>query len=1040
MKNNSNWFQRGVLGAVMLLFSVSMVFAQDITISGTVTGAEDGLPIPGVSVVEEGTTNGTITDINGNYSITAPTGAVVAFTFVGMKTQEFTLGAQTKIDVVLQADAFDVDEVVVTALGIKKEKKSLGYAMQEVKSEQLNSTMNPTVSGALQGKVAGVQISGSGSGLGGSSKITIRGNSSISGNNEPLWVIDGIPMDDSRNGDEQTTEFGAGANRGIDRSGGASDINPEDIESISVLKGPNAAALYGSRAANGVIVITTKKGTSKGMGIRYNGSVTFETLSETFEFQNKYGQGVGGVYAGGPNDPGTSWGPLMTGQTIDNWLPGGQPYKMTAQEDRLDDFYRTGISHNHNVSVDKAGEDYSILFSLGRNDSKGIFPGSRIEKNSYSIRASIDLTDKLKVDSKMNYINTQGTNRAAQGLYGAYAQFIQMPRHIRTQDLQPGYIQELQPGYNIIGQHVNWNGPNATYRNPYFQKYRDQNNDERERLIGFVSASYDFTKNLKLTARHGMDCHRTKVELRIKNGHRGIDDTEIGYWNSETNVKEQNTDFLLAFNDRFGDFGVSANFGGNIMNRVNEDLSAQSGRLNVNERYFLENGSVPEVTNSYTEQETQSLYGFAQIGYKDYLYLDITGRNDWSSTLPSENWSFFYPSVSMSWIATEMLDLPSWLTFAKVRGSYAFVGNSADAYMLKEVMTAEAGFEGNTVVLPSQRKQYPDLKPEQTKSTELGVDLKLFNNRLGLDFTTYKATTENQIYVAPTAPSSGYAEVVINAGEIENKGFEFMIYATPIQTKDFKWTIDFNYSKNESFVNEMSPEVKITTFGHIDRNPRMAVVKAEEGQRFGDIYGKKYRRHTNGEVMIGSNGLPMIDEDQKVGNIQADWTGALSTSFNYKSVSLGMVFDIKQGGDIVSMTESIAAGAGTAKITEERKQFVVDGVLEDGSKNTTEVSTENYYTHIGGRYGVAEEFLYDASYVQLRELSLGYTLPKSLVSKVGVQNARISFIGRNLFFLQNNMPGTSPVPGNDRTIASRGYELVSQPLTRTYGFNLSLKF
>ncbi len=1020
------------LSILMLIILCNFTFAQK-TVTGTVTDASDNLPLPGVNIIVKGTTNGITSDIDGKYSITVKDEAtVLVYSFIGYTDKEVAVANRAIINVALESSATGLDEVVVTALGIKKEKKSLGYSMQELKSDKLNSTMNSTVSGALQGKVAGVQISSSGSGVGGASKITIRGNSSMTGNNEPLWVVDGIPLDDSQTGSSSVSEFGTSENRGVDRSGGASDINPDDIASISVLKGPNAAALYGSRAANGVIIVTTKKGTSKGVGVRYNGSLTLDFIADQFEYQNTYGQGDGGVFS---TTSINSWGPKMSGQLINNWVEGGEQYKMEAQEDRLTDFYRDyGVSQNHNISIDKATKDYSVVFSLGRAVNKGIYPGSQIEKNSYNIRANAKITDKLTIDSKLNYIHTEGENRPTQGLYGAMAQFLQMPRNIRTTD--------LDPGYNSMKQHINWVGPNATARNPYFQKYRDGNRDVRDRLIGFVSASYAFTDNLRFTLRHGMDYHRTKVELMIKDGYRGIDDSELGYWLSETNFREENTDFLLAFSDKFGDFSISANAGGNIMKKSTDALNGRSGKLAIDGAFFLSNGTVPVISNSLSEQEVQSFYAFGQIGYKDYLYLDITGRNDWSSTLSKDNHSFFYPSVSLSVVATDAMktygmDVPNWLTFAKLRSSYAFVGNSANPYQLVETMTVTQGINGANIVVPGTEKALADLKPEQTKSLEFGLDLKMLDNRFGFDFTYYNATTVNQIMGVPVPPSSGYIRKTINAGEIENKGFEFMIYTVPFKTEDFTWSLDFNFSKNETFVNELDVITKEQVLG---TSVQMVNMKAVEGEKFGEIYGRMYRRDDNGNIIVGADGVPLYDDDKRVGNVQADWTGSLSSTIDYKGFSLGLVFDIKQGGDIVSVTESIAAAVGNAKITEDRKDFVFAGVTETGAANTKSITTEQFYSAVGGRYGVAEEFVYDASYVKLRELSLGYNIPKSFLTKSGITSAKLSIVGRNLFYLQNNLPGTTPEGGNDRSLSSKAYDLASQPLTRTVGFNLSIKF
>lgn len=729
---------------------------QQNSISGTVTNSS-GEPIPGATVVIKGTTRGTITDLNGNFTLSdvAPD-AVLIFSFIGYLSEEIDVSGRDKFDIILIENIEELEEVVVTALGITKEKKSLGYAMQEIKSEKLNQTMSPTVNGALEGKIAGVSITQAATGVGGSSRISIRGNSSLSRSDEPLWVVDGVPMDDS-----QTSQGHYWS--GIDFAGAAQDINPMDIEAITVLKGPNAAALYGSRAANGVIVVTTKKGATranKGIGIKYNASIVVNKPYDIMELQDKYGQGTGGVFDVGAAG---SWGPEITGQQVANWRYPGQTYAFEAHTDKLLEFCNTTVSHNHNIGIDVGNEDVSSHISLRYDDENGIMPGHEVDKYNFNVRTSGQASKRLSFDTKINYIKTNGENRPVTGINSPIIEFIQMPITIRNEDLKPGMDEEEN--------HINWYGPDADHRNPYYRVEQNKNQDVRHRLLSFASLKLDITDGLTLSGKYGLDYHRTKWERMVLH-----DVIENGGYNIlEANVMETNMEALLSYNKNLGDISLSLNAGANRMYRLHETLTNNSGELFIEGNFFLANGTNQEMSQGISEKEIQSVYGFGQIGYKDFLYLDVTSRNDWSSTLPKESWSYFYPSFSLSYVFTDMLNAygnstPGWLTFTKLRASYAKVGNDTDPYQLENNFGFSTTYNGMTIASISSQLPLIDLKPEITTSTELGFDIRVFDNRLGADFTYYNALTNNQILGVNVPVSSGFSTKLINAGEIQNKG------------------------------------------------------------------------------------------------------------------------------------------------------------------------------------------------------------------------------------------------------------------------------
>lgn len=994
-------------------------------ITGTVT-EESGMSLPGVSIVVKGTTQGTVTDIDGKFEISVPSDAsVLSFSFVGMETQEITVGSQSVINVVMRSDALQVEEVVVTALGIKREKKALGYAVQDVKADELTQAGNADLVSSLQGKVAGVQINQSGGGVGGTSRIEIRGASSLSGNNEPLWVVDGVPFD---NGNGRDGSIWGGTSR----AGGAFDLNPEDIESVSILKGPNAAALYGERGGNGVVLVTTKKGSrGKGLGIDYSGSVTFSEAAYMLDLQDKYGQGSNGEY---DKNSTSSWGPEMTGQMLESWT--GETIAYEAQKDRLKDFTKTGITQKHNLSFTGGNDEGAYRVSLGKDIMNGIYEDHKVEKLTFDLRADYDINNWLNVDTKVSFFQTEGNERPEIGNYSYVSYFNTMPMNIRNQD--------LAPGYNMIsGQHVEklYTTANANYRNPYFLQNQTTNYDEKNRTFGYVAANIKINSDLKAKLKYGMDFYQfSAVEGYLFADN--VDSSRPNYNPSQSNFKEENYEFLLSYNkDINEDFTIGVNVGANSMKRFSKTLSSTSGRLTSEGDFFLGAGSNINASESINESEVRSIYGFGQVAYKNMVFLDMTARNDWSSTLTASDASYdnsyFYPSLSLSGIVSEMTELPKWVSFAKVRGSWAKVGKATDPYQTSQNYTIGNWNYGLSTGNVSSKQVVQDLKPEISTSWEVGADVRLFNNRLGFDFTYYNEDTKNQILPVPTVQSSGYDLRLINAGLITNKGVELMVSTVPVKSKDLTVGLDFNFAKNKGILEELAEGVPEYDFG-------MGVMGIP-GEKLGVIRGSIYNRSEAGEIIVDENGLMTLaqGDDHIIGNIQPDWTGSISLNVDYKGLFFSALVSVQQGGDILSSSEQGATSAGTAERTTEnnRMSFFVDGVTADGGVNNVIISAEEYWRQLSK---VDEEFLYDASHMKLKELVIGYNIPKSILNKIPhnpVKSVRVSLVGRNLLYFYKHTPGTAPDASAYSTdFAAQAYDFSPVPATRTYGFSLNVGF
>lgn len=995
---------------------------------------EKGEPLMGVNVFVSGTQNGTVTDLDGNYQLSdVPSNGEISFSYIGYKQEALPVSKSDVLNATLHEDTKLLSDVVVTALGIKREKKVLGYSVQEVKSDDLTATGDASITSALQGKVAGLQINNASTGLGGSSKITIRGNSSLTDNNQPLWIVDGVPFNDN-------SSSGASLYGGIDRGSTSFDINPDDIESISVLKGPNAAALYGSRAGNGVILVTTKRGSSKkGFGVTYNGSLTWSKVGETLDRQTKYGQGAEGKY-----DPKSqySWGSALDGSIQKAW--NGEEYAYANQGNPMEDYFQSGFSQTHNVAIGAVKEDANFRTSFGFNDNQGIFKGENLKKYNVDFKGGMKMNKYLSMDAKISLSMADANNRPQYGKGGEVYQLLFIPNNIRLNDLKT-FSSETSP-------HLNWHGPTTTIHNPYYVNHRYDNEDQRWRSFGYYNMKLELFDLLNFSAKYAFDYHRTKLVEKDRSD--GIGDsyvTKDRLKKGEENFFEQNIELMVSGSKVFSDkyrFGYLA--GSNFMYQNFEGLYAQVSNLLYKEYWTLQNvGSNGDryPFEDFKEKRINSVFATAQFSYDDFVTLDVSARNDWSSTLPSNNRSYFYPAVNVSYLPTDMLNkmdisVPQWITFSKVRLSWAQVGKDTDPYQLLNYRSF--GYQnGNTVVIQPTIRANADLKPEIATSYEAGLDMKFLNNRLGFDFTYYNNTTKNQVMDIDIAASSGFSKERINAGKIQNKGFEFMLYTTPVQTKDFDFNLDINLARNRSKILELHPTSKVYSLSNTSEEFIVKLI-AREGRPMGEIVPQYvYKRNENGDIIIGENGLPYKEQNktyETIGSIEPKLLMSVAPSFRYKNFSLSALIDMKFGGKIISMTEAVASQFGVAKRTEERGDIIVKGVKADGTPNTTPVSAQTYYSLISGEKAVAEEFMYDASFVKLKEIALTYNFSQRVLRNTPFNSLRLSLVGRNLCYLMKHTPGTSPEGGFDTSMFSQAIDFTAVPYTRTIGFSLNVGF
>lgn len=1019
---------------------------QNAKVTGTV---EDALgPVAGASVVIKGTTNGTMTDMDGNFTLDGvKNGDIIQISFIGYATQEIPYAGQASLSVHLEEDTQKLDEVVVTALGMKRDKKALGYAMQELKGDELLSSREPNLANSLSGKVSGLQIVRSSNGVGGSSKIVLRGNSSLTGSNQPLIVVDGTPMDNFTGGVDDVW-----GNSGADMGNGLSDINPEDIESMTVLKGASAAALYGSRAGNGVILITTKSGRkNEGLGITVNAGITAESIFLKPDMQNSFGQGSVGVY---DNQSRLSWGPKAEGQTVTDWLGRQVPLQTY---DNIDAFFHTGTSFNEGVSFQQNVNGTSVFASINRSDDAGITPESKLNKTNVTLRATtfLDKTEKWKVDAKVNYINMNAHNRPIQGVNpsNAFNTIYGLPRSLNVKEFKSSVDEE--------GNMIWWDASKNPQENPYWvTKYR-QNNDTRNRLLGNVSLKYAPTNWFDIELRGGTDYYTTTKNEKVYAGGntspRGLynEGSETFYENNYSFLATARKDNLL---DRLGGF---VTFGGNLMMQQRTKMNASAGELLVPDLFSLNNGiNKPTVTSELIRRKMNSLYGSLQLNWDGYLFLDVTARNDWSSTMSKDNRSYFYPSVSLSGVISDMLpkiggNMPEWFTFAKVRASYAEVGNDLDPYQLYNNYTVGKDENGNTTAAPGQILFDSSVRSELIKSWEAGLDVRFLQNRLGLDFAWYKTNATRQLLNLPLDPFAGYSSRKVNAGNIQNEGLEISLNGAIFQSPDvqgFNWNATAQFSLNRNKIIDLYPGVTLYDIKTLDA----IQIVAAQGSYYGDIYGQTFLRVTDkdsphyGKVIVGDDGLPLISaEKSKVGNQSPDWMLGLTNSFSYKGFNLSFLVDFRIGGDIYSATASnlfVRGNAAGTVVNGERQDFVVPNtvVRKDGGyvENNVPVTHQNYWERIGstGNYGLPEVFTYDATNIRLRNITLGYTFNRAMLKKTPFLRLNLSATCNNVWMIHYNLPGIDPESVSATNTNATGFENGAAPTSRSFTFNVTVGF
>ena len=1059
--------------------------AQVTTVRGIVTTEEDGEPVIGASVIVKGTALGTVTDVNGRFELSGlpPSATRLLISYISLMAKEVAIAPQ--VSVTLKSDTHLLDEVVVTALGISREKKALGYTAQEVKQDALVQGKDNNLLNSLSGKIAGVRITNT-QGDVGSSRIVIRGETSIAGENQPLFIVDGIPVDNSQLNARSS---------GRDFKNAIADLNPEDIKTLTVLKGPNAAALYGARAAHGAIVITTKGGDKrqKGIGITLHSSTQVSFVATLPEFQNLFGQGAGGRFSyvdgkgAGVNDGvDESWGPrLDIGLLIpqfDSPLDADGNRVATpwvSHPNNVRDYFRMGISTNSGISVARGDDKYQFRVGYNYEKQVSIVPDAGTNKTNISLNTDYHLAKWIVVGATANYIvytapslpgsaTPSGSNVRSNS---PMLQFLWFGRQVDTNSLKADYTR-------------NWNS--SYYDNPFWSASYNTQSQERHRLIGDLHAEFRLTDGLNVRFRTSTDWYNDRRKSKVKWGSAGAGSPYGSYAEDAYTVKENNTEVLATYIKQLNkNWGIDALLGFNVRNKQYENNYQAAPRLAVADLYTLTNSRDPLISsNDFYRLRQYGLYGSIQLDYRRWAFLNITGRNDWSSTLPVDNNSYFYPSVTASVLLSEAFGWRSKaVNYLKIRGGWSQVGADANPYQLATVFTSETAFNGNPLQSSSTIGMNPNLKPEKTSSIEAGFEAAFWDNRLYLDFTYYKTDSRNQILKLATTAASGYTSQVRNAGHIRNRGYEIQLGAVPIQTsKGFRWNLDLNYGANSSKVVKLDDEGLITSYRLYSSGIQ---ILASVGEAYGTLFGTSYVRDANGNVVVDANGLPKISTTNKtLGKFTPDWTGGISNTFSYRSLSLSFLIDASVGGSIFSNTNKTGKYTGVlantlsgrdaehgglwyytdamgnnVRLSESPSYSVssdglyyaqvngqstrvyqdgimVEGVTESGSKNEEVVSAEKYYHRI---YSIAEANVYDASYVKLREVALSYRLPRLWTQKLHLQEASVTLTGRNLWTIYKSVPNIDPesalTTGN-----AQGVEAYSLPTTRSFGVNLSVKF
>lgn len=1051
----------------------SLAWSQN-AIKGKVADAISGEGLPGANILIKETAIGALSGADGSFSLEVPDGAkTLIVSLNSYATQEVSLTGQSELEISLYPSNYNLDEVLITALGIKQDRKALGYSAERIDSRQITQVRETNLITSFAGRVAGVQTSGGASGPGASSRIVIRGETSLSGSNQPLFVIDGVPVSN-----ELIANNTPGIESGfqeVDYGNGAAEINPDDIASITILKGPGAAALYGSRAAKGVVVIETKDGSDvAGIGVSINSSVTFETPLTMPQYQNRYGQGAAGQFAfedgidAGINDGGlVSFGPALDGQLITQFdgpstdvdgnpvrggdviARDGNPITPTAwnpNPDNVRSFFQTGVTFINNIALNAGNDNSSLRLSYTNLENSGIIPNSDLHRNSLSLSGKADLTSRLSTRAYVNFINSKADHRPSLG-YGSenpMYSFTWMGRQVDVSAAE-NYWQAGQEGFQQFNYNYLW------LDNPYFAVNENTNGFDKDRLLGNASVRYRFSDRLDLRVRAGMDNYddlrqsrRAFSTQRWRNG---------AYREDEVSFTELNTDALLSYTPELNeDMSLTVSLGGNIMNQDIAYKSTIAGELSVPGIYNFENSRIPlVVTQQNSEKRIYSTYANGRWGYQSRLFLDLNLRNDWSSTLPAGSNSYLYYSANAAAILSDFVKMPRFIDYAKLRLSAASVGNDTDPFQLRNTFAYNANYSSFPLMTNASGFLNPDLRPERLNALEAGLELWFLKGRLALDVSGFRNMSTDQIVNLPTSAASGFESRRINGGKIKSQGLEVSLRARPIQKKDFSWSLFSNFYRNVSSVEELPEGVDqyVTGFAAVyssTANTVFYIANPGEG-RMGDMYGTGFVK-VDGQVLHDNNGLPVRDPElRKLGNYNPDFIVGFGNEFRYKNLRLSFVLDWRQGGTIVSRMLAIGSTSGVLEHTLEGREtgIVGEGVMNIGTEsepeyvpNTTSVPASTYYNQFYNRAN-EESSVYDASYLKLRQISLGYSLPQRWLEKVGLQEVELSFIGSNLFLLTENPhfdPDLSAMQGRN---FAYGVEDMAYPSSRSYGFSVKVK-
>ena len=1071
MLMNFKFYVKRFLLSLFLVLASTMLYAQKkADITGTVYDSDGTTPAVGCAVTIEGTPTGVITDINGKYKIRGGETQTLVFSSLGYKTQKILIGPKTRIDVTLEADSQEIEGVVVTALGIKRDEKALGYAVTKVDNDVLTSTVSSNWMNALSGKVAGLNFDQASTGPGGSMRVTLRGETSINMNGgTALFVVDGVPITSSTTSSTSESAYNS-TDGAVDFGNAAGDINPEDIENVSVLKGPAATALYGSRAANGAIIITTKSGrTTKGIGVTFSSSVSFEKAGFWPDFQYEYGAGR---FGGNPysfysvDGVSRNWSSYAFGDKFDGHLTYEWPslnddgtYTMMEWRPRnfFAGFFDTGVTWNNNISVSgNNGKGTSVRVSVTDVRNDWIVPNTGYKQQTFSISLSQQINKYIKLDAKVNYYRKDSDNLPMTGYGGSSIMYplLWNTPNVDAQWFKADYKKWVREGGDLSKstQHVSANG-----NNPYYTAYEQLNKLDRDRVFGNLAATINFTEELSLILRCGMDLNN---DFRTQQKPKGAKTYINGMYKEQTVFDyEMNNDFLLRYTKKLNDFDLSASFGGNNMMQSYRSNTSLAESLVVDRDYRLSNSvDRPKVTSIRRQKSINSFYGLISASWRNMIFLDVTGRNDWSSTLAPGNNSYFYPSVSGSVILSDLLHIDTpMVNFLKVRASWANVGNDTSPYQLLNYYN-NSSFTGG-FNMPTNKANY-NLKPENVESWEFGVEGRFFDSRLTFDVAFYNATTTNQIISVPVDITTGVYNTIVNAGEINNRGWEVSARIQPVRNKNIRWDMNFTWSRNRNKVVELAPNLDSWT---IATGPR-GEIRAVPGGSLGDLYGSGYEKAPKGSYVtaddgstidvsgwdiVDSDGYPVLaSEFENLGNTQADWKAGWMNSISYKNFRLSFSFSAQWGGQAYSFTNAMLGYQGKIKATLPGRY---DGLIHKGVNQnadgtysinkTVTASIESYYNlRVFNRDNVVNN-TFSTSFLKMKDIRLEYSLPKKIAAKTKVlQGASIAFFATNLF-CWTNWPQFDPeIATMNGSEITKGFETAAFPMIRTYGVNLKLQF